>query len=453
MELVEGPTLAERIARADVLHRDVGRVPRPVRRSLGEGGSGPAGLPIDEALSIAKQIADALEAAHERGIIHRDLKPANIKLRPDGVVKVLDFGLAKLNDPHGANDPNAFSNSPTLSLAATQAGMILGTAGYMSPEQAKGRTVDKRSDVWSFGAVLYEMLTGRRAFDAADVSDTLAAVLMKEPDWDALPATTPPRVTAVLRRCLQKDRTQRARDIADVALALEGAFETTAPQTAASPAAPARGTRLAWIVAAVAVLVAGGLTAPAVRHLRETPPPPPPETRADISTPATTNPTFALSPDGRQLALVASDGRALRLWLRPLGATSTQPLPGTEGASSPFWSPDSKSVAFFADAKLKRIEVSGGLPLAIADAPVGRGGTWNEDGVILFAPTANSPLFRVPASGGAAVAVTTLERHVSHRYPFFLPDGRQFLFFAGGTPDSDPTASTWVPWIRPKPIG
>ncbi len=216
MELVEGPTLADRVAQ------------------------GP--ISLDEALPIAKQIADALEAAHEQGIIHRDLKPANIKVRPDGAVKVLDFGLAKAMEPTGAMSPNV-SQSPTITTPAmTQAGIILGTAAYMSPEQAKGRTVDKRSDVWAFGAVLYEMLTGRRAFEGEDVSDTLARILMKEPDWTALPAAVPPAVVTVLRRCLQKDRKQRVRDLGDVSLALEGAFETTVAGTACSgtrdPAAP-----------------------------------------------------------------------------------------------------------------------------------------------------------------------------------------------------------------------
>src|SRR5882762_5023441 len=212
LELVEGETLADRIAR------------------------GP--IPLDEALPIAKQIAEALEAAHEQGIIHRDLKPANIKVRPDGAVKVLDFGLAKAMEPTGAMSPNV-SQSPTITTPAmTQAGMILGTAAYMSPEQAKGRTVDKRSDVWAFGAVLYEMVTGRRAFEGDDVSDTLARILLKEPDWTALPAAVPPAVVTVLRRCLQKDRKQRVRDIGDVSLALEGAFETAVPETAApAPAA------------------------------------------------------------------------------------------------------------------------------------------------------------------------------------------------------------------------
>src|SRR5207244_5673954 len=243
MELVEGEDLSQRIARG--------------------------AIPIDEALPIAKQIAEALEAAHEQGIIHRDLKPANIKVRDDGTVKVLNFGLAKAMEPTGAMSPNV-SQSPTITTPAmTQAGMILGTAAYMSPEQAKGRTVDKRSDCWAFRCVLYEMLTGARAFAGDDVSDTLARILMKEPDWTALPATVPPAVVTVLRRCLQKDRKQRVRDIGDVSLALEGAFETTVPGTAApAPAAQRRPLwRRAIPVVATAVVVFA-LTAGAMWKLR-----------------------------------------------------------------------------------------------------------------------------------------------------------------------------------------
>ena len=247
MELVEGPTLADRVAQ------------------------GP--ISLDEALPIAKQIAEALEAAHEQGIIHRDLKPANIKVRPDGAVKVLDFGLAKAMEPTGAMSPNV-SQSPTITTPAmTQAGMILGTAAYMSPEQAKGRTVDKRSDVWAFGAVLYEMVTGRRAFEGDDVSDTLARILMKEPDWTALPAAVPPAVVTVLRRCLQKDRKQRVRDLGDVSLALEGAFETTVAGTLAP--GPAIQPRPLWrraLPVVAAAVVASAMVGAAAWTLKPTPP-------------------------------------------------------------------------------------------------------------------------------------------------------------------------------------
>ena len=407
MELVEGDDLSQRIARG--------------------------AIPLDEALAIAKQIAEALEAAHEQGIVHRDLKPANIKLRQDGVVKVLDFGLAKALVADAVTD---LANSPTLSFAATQAGMILGTAGYMSPEQAKGRTVDKRSDVWAFGAVLYEMLTGTRAFAGDDLSDTLANVLKMEPDWNRLPAEASPRVRLALRACLQKDPKQRIGDVQSVRLVLEGAFETSAPQTTASATSSAPGGRLAWVAFAVALLAAVALAIPAVRHLRETPLP---EMRVEVNTPQTSQPLhFALSPDGMRLVFVASANGPQRLWVRPLNAAAAQPLPGTEGAIFPFWSPDSRSVGFFADGKLKRIDVTGGSPQELADAPAGRGGGWNSDGTIVFAPTNAGPLWRLPTSGGQPVEFTKLDvpRQGSHRLPQFLPDGRHFLFWASGIPDA-----------------
>ena len=425
MELVEGPTLAEQIA---------GRA----------GPSGPAGLPLDEALPIARQIAEALEAAHEQGIIHRDLKPANIKVRADGVVKVLDFGLAKLNDPNASNDPNAFSQSPTITTPAmTQAGMILGTAAYMSPEQARGKTVDKRADIWAFGCVLYEMLTGQRAFPGEDITDTLAAVVRAEPEWSLVPRAVSPTLLVFLRRCLQKDPKQRVGDIRDVRLALEGAFETAAPQTATT--ASGRGGRpLPWMAAlAVAVVLMVAMAVPTVRYLRETPPPPPPETRVDIVTPATDQPaSFALSPDGRQIVFVASGDGASRLWLRSLATTTAQPLAGTEGAVFPFWSPDGRSIGFFAGGALKRRDVggdgAGGAPQTLAPASNGRGGTWNANGVIVFAPSLTTPLMRVSATGGAAVAMATLgPQQLGHVAPCFLPDGGRFLFYVRGAPDAE----------------
>ncbi len=411
LELVEGRELADRIAHG--------------------------ALPLDDALPIARQIAEALEAAHEQGIIHRDLKPANIKLRPDGMVKVLDFGLAKVFE----SEPAAGASiAPTMTPpAATRIGTILGTAAYMSPEQARGKTVDKRADIWAFGCVLFEMLTGQRAFPGEDITDTLAAVVRSEPQWDALPDAASPTLRVFLRRCLHKDPKQRMGDIRDVRLALEGAFDVpvAAPATAAAPGGPLVGRAALVVAAASTAALIAAMAVPTLRHLRETPPAPPPETRADISTPATSSPTsFALSPDGRQLVFVATEDGVRRLWLRLLGAASADPLPGTEGAAFPFWSPDSQFVAFFADGRLKRIAVGGGRSLPIADAESGRGGTWNADGVIVFAPTLTSPLFRVPASGGTPVAVTTLDQQVSHRFPFFLPDGRQFLFSAAGMRDT-----------------
>ncbi|MEQ1761210.1 MAG: LpqB family beta-propeller domain-containing protein, partial [Vicinamibacterales bacterium] len=317
MELVEGPTLADRIAQG--------------------------AIPVDEALLIAKQIAEALEAAHEQGIIHRDLKPANIKVRPDGTVKVLDFGLAKAMESPSAMSPSV-SQAPTITTPAmmTGVGMILGTAAYMSPEQAKGRAVDARADVWAFGVVLFEMVSGHRAFDGEDVADVLGAVTRLEPRWEVVPASVPPRVRQVLRGCLQKNVKARLAHIQDVRLALEGAFETAASQTTSSATSSAPRGRLAWMAAfAVAALGMVAMAVPTLRHLRETPPRPLPETRLEIGTPATDQPgSFALSPDGRQIVFVASGDGASRLWVRSLGATTAQPLAGTEGATYPFWSPD-----------------------------------------------------------------------------------------------------------------
>ena len=321
MDLVEGDDLSQRIARL--------RAPGASARQ--------AGVPLDEALPIAKQIAEALEAAHEQGIIHRDLKPANIKVRADGTVKVLDFGLAKAMDPPAASSPEAM-NSPTItSPAMTQAGMILGTAASMAPEQAKGHTVDRRADLWAFGVVLFEMLTGTRAFEGEGIADTLGNVMKVDPDWQQLPVSIPPRVVQVVRACLQKNPKQRSDSAQDVRLALEGAFETAAPPATTTTATAPRG-RLAWMtgLAAAAVLVAAALAVPAVRYLRETPTPAPPETRLEIATPATSDVmSFALSPDGRQIVFVASGDGASRLWVRPLDTTAAQPLAGTDGAGGP----------------------------------------------------------------------------------------------------------------------
>ena len=418
MELVEGEDLSQRIARG--------------------------AIPLDEALPIAKQLAEALEAAHEQGVIHRDLKPANIKVRSDGTVKVLDFGLAKAMDA-GAGGPGGsgraggdLSQSPTItSLAMTQAGIILGTASYMSPEQARGRTVDKRADIWAFGAVLFEMLTSRRAFPGEDITETVVSVISKEPDWPALPSSTSNSVRSLLRRCLDKDPKQRLRDIGEARLALDGAFGTAASPTP-SATSSSRG-RLAWSALAVAVVGMVAMVVPTVRHLRETPRPAPPEARVDIVTPATDRPTdFALSPDGRQIAFVASGDGASRLWLRSLATTTAQPLSGTEGATAaPFWSPDGRSIGFFAGDALKRLDLGGGAPRTLAPVITGAGGTWNADGVIVFASSRTSSLMRVSATGGVPAAVTTLgPQQQGHIAPYFLPDGRRFLFFTIGVPDS-----------------
>jgi Tol biopolymer transport system component len=402
MELVEGETLADAIRR------------------------GP--LAEDEALGIARQIADALEAAHDRGILHRDLKPANIKVTADGHVKVLDFGLAKIRNPLVGPDLSA---SPTIMTSG--AGVILGTAAYMSPEQARGKAVDRTADVWAFGCVLYEMLAGRAVFEGETAAEVLGGVFKQEPDWSRLPADTRPAIRHLLRHCLQKDRRQRLKDIGDARLEIEEA--STSPRTAGADVRqkPRRSERWAWTAAAALTVVASLAVAWAVR-----PAAPPPEMRVEITTPPSTDlVSMALAPDGQSLVYVAAVDGLPRLWLRPLGA-SARPLAETDGASFPFWSPDSRSIGFFAEGKMKRIDIGGAAPQTVATAGAGRGGTWNRDGVILFVPNAVSPIYRVSAAGGAAVALTRVKRpqQNSHRFPAFLPDGRHFLFHVNGDADA-----------------
>jgi serine/threonine protein kinase len=403
LELVEGPTLADRIA------------------------GGP--LPFEEALPIARQIADALDAAHEQGVIHRDLKPANIKVRPDGAVKVLDFGLAKALEP--AVTSGVVSHLPTItSPAMTRAGVVLGTAAYMSPEQARGRAADKRSDVWAFGCVLYEMLTGRRVFDADEVSDTMAAVLRADPDWTKLGPHVPDRITMLLRRCLEKDLKRRLRDIGDARLELDARSESPAPSPVAT--ADRLRERFAWLAAVgVLALVATAMTAWAIR-----PTMPPAEVRLEITASPTTDPaSLAISPDGKQMVFAGTSQGRIQLWLRPLASVSAQPLPGTEGASLPFWSPDNRSIGFFADRQLKRIDVDSQSVRSLSPVGAFGGGSWSRDGVILFSPNAPLPIFRVPAAGGEAVAITNLGSSSGHSFPQFLPDGHHFLYYVRGSPD------------------
>jgi serine/threonine protein kinase len=408
LELVEGETLADRIQR------------------------GP--IPIEESLKLSRQIAEALEAAHEKGVIHRDLKPANIKITPEGIVKVLDFGLAKALEEEAAEADR--SDSPALSLAAIKAGAILGTAAYMSPEQARGFGVDKRCDIWSFGVVLFEMLVGKQLFAGPTISDTLAAVLRADIDWNILPGDTPASIRTLLRRCLTKDRKQRLQAIGEARIAIE---EYLADPAGASvletvPAVALRRSRLiAW---SVAIVCLAGALVMGVLYFGQAPVEAP-EIRLDVNTPSTSNPTsFAISPDGRSLAFVASSVGQQHLWLRPLDQTTAQPLAGTDGATGPFWSPDSRSIGFFAEGKLKRIDIAGGLPQALASAQVGNG-AWSHDGVIVFTPSQFRPLYRVPAAGGEPVAITRLDppRQFMHILPQFLPDGRHFLFSAMGSPE------------------
>ena len=412
MELVPGETLAERIKR-----------------------DGP--VPIEEALAIAKQIAEALEAAHEKGIIHRDLKPANVKLTPEGKVKVLDFGLAKAY----AGDAETYDpkNSPTLSAAATMQGMILGTAAYMSPEQARGKSVDKRTDIWGFGCVLYELLTGKHAFDGEDITEILAAVVKTEPDWNRLPTTTPPAIRMLLKRCLQKDRTLRLRDAGDARIEIHEAL--SAP-SGVSPniAAPVKGIRAlgrrALILGLAALLLVAVITGLAVWNLK--PMPLGPVSRTVINLPSgqqlaglENGPAVALSPDGTYLAYVARQGGTQQIYLRAMDSLEAKPIPGTEYAVNLFFSPDSQWVGFFADGKLKKVPVGGGSALTLGDAPQPRGASWGNQGMIAFESRVNGGLQQVPDAGGTPQPLTHLEKGaVSQRWPEFLPGGKAVLFAA-----------------------
>jgi eukaryotic-like serine/threonine-protein kinase len=392
-------------------------------------------MPLDEALPIGRQIADALEAAHEQNIIHRDLKPGNIKVRADGVVKVLDFGLAKAISGTASGEMEAFDEALATSPAMTMRGAIVGTAAYMPPEQAKGRPIDRRADIWAFGTILYEMLTGARAFPGEHSTETLAAVIAGDPDWSLLPSTTPAQIRTLLRRCLERDPKRRLDSAAAIKLEIEDAL--TAPERAPAPSAPSFVTRpqTAWLIALAALAGLIGTLAVWAPWRSE---PDPPELRTDIVTPATDDSaSFALSPDGRQIVFSASGDGTLRLWLRSLGATTAQPLPGTEGGRYPFWSPDSRAIGFFTDTALKRLELAGGAPQTISTASSGAGGTWMADGSIVFAPSPSSALMRVPASGGAPAPVTSfVEQQIGHRWPEAIPGGHRFVFYAGGPPDT-----------------
>jgi Tol biopolymer transport system component len=422
MELVDGPTLAELIQQ---------------RR----------GLPLDEVLPIARQIAEALEAAHERGIVHRDLKPANVKVRDDGTVKVLDFGLAKALSPEDTAPSVEAMNSPTLTARATELGLILGTAAYVAPEQAKGKHVDRRADIWAFGVVLYEMLAGRRAFQAEDVSETLAAVLTREVDWTALPPDVPARLLALLRDCLVRDPKQRLRDVGDARRVLDqiiGAvpesFAGIAPDlTTRSSAARA----LPWGVAAVALAVAAAL---AFIHFGEQHPIPQ-SVRFKVPAPERTSiAAFALSPDGRYLAFASgsfSTGGTRKLWLRPIDSLDAHAIPGTEGAlglqDQVFWSPDSEFIGFVTqDGRLKKVSVKGGPPQTLVYAVSQlTHGAWGKDGTILLARSQGAPIQRVPDIGGAVAHVTKKGGKLVGLQPHFLPDGRHFLYYAtGGSPEA-----------------
>ena len=408
LEFVDGQTLADRI------------------------GQGP--MPLDDTLAIARQVADAVAAAHDQGIIHRDLKPANIKLRPDGTVKVLDFGLAKVFGDDSASGESF--NSPTISLGATRAGVILGTAAYMSPEQARGKAVDKRTDVWAFGCVLYEMLSGRRAFGGDEVSDTLAFVITKDIDWTVLPTNTPAAVGRVLRRCLEKDRSLRLRDIGDAALELrdpQSSLESPVV-TAARPTARSR-----FALGIAGGIVAGAAIVGAAIWLTRPTPRPSAVRRFAVSLPTSVSAgpgivtrNVVIAPDATRLAYVGRDGRLL---IRPFDSFDAVPVVESGVASTPFFSPDGRSVGFFiaGTGEVKRAAVTGGPPLSVTRAVGGsRGATWAPDGSIILATTDTaSGLLIAPSAGGAARILTKPDNaagETDHAWPEILPGGRAVLF-------------------------
>jgi Tol biopolymer transport system component len=409
LELVPGDTLADRLTHG--------------------------ALGVREGVTLCRQIAEALEEAHAKGVIHRDLKPANIKVTPEGRVKVLDFGLAKAL---GDEEPQVLEDSPTFTRTGTRDGVVLGTAAYMSPEQARGRVVDKRADIWSFGCVLFEALSGKRPFAGGSTSDTLAAVLTQEPDWTLLPPTTPPLIRSLVRRCLQKDKDRRVHDMADARIEIEEAL-AVADSGAAGAGLPTHSPRshrrelLFFLMGGLVVGLGLQLVPRQAPSKRGAP-------RLNIALPGDSplqdilgagRQSLALSSDGNRLVYASrqADGRA-QIYLRRMDRVSPEPIAGTTGGELPFLSPDGEWLGFAAEGKLKKVPIGGGEPTLICEAPDPRGASWGDDGTILFAPGSSGGLSRVSASGGAPVPATTPgpAKDGGHRWPVLLPGGRAALF-------------------------
>jgi len=414
LELVEGETLDDRLSRGPV--------------------------PIEEALRIGMQITEALEAAHEKGIIHRDLKPANIKITPQSDVKVLDFGLAKVVDAEGAGS----SNVPTKTTMTTL-GVVLGTAAYMSPEQVRGENADKSSDVWAFGCVLYQLLTGCPVFNGESVGEILGEVLKTEPEWRRLPAETPDGIRRLLRRCLRKQKNNRFRDIRDARLEIEDVINAPKQSEPVEQVFRGRWQRPASALGLALVMLIAAVSG--VRTLRTLPGEP--ERRFEISMPSTRDAMrdesalAAISPDGLKIVFAATVAGQSQLWLRSLDSVSARPLAGTERAEMPFWSPDSRSVGFFADAELKKVDLDGGSLQTLAHAEAGAGGAWNRAGTIIFSANPGRPILQIPvqhilAKRAEPTAVTPFEapQQASQSFPQFLPDSRHFLYFVTGGPET-----------------